>query len=118
MINPTESQEAKWLMEWARLHPICSKYLIKISNEGRRSPREGCRFRLEGLKAGVSDYFLAYPTSRHHGLWIELKRRSKSNVTEQQLWWLTAMQKHNYEAKICYGWEESRETILQYLSEK
>ena len=39
-----------------------------------------------GVKAGVSDLFLAYPNPNFHGLWIELKSEKGKKSPEQKHW--------------------------------
>ena len=111
-----EYQEGINLMQWALYHPIAKNHLIHIPNEGKRSWKEGKKKKQEGIKSGVSDYFLAYPSNNKHGLWIELKRRSKqAKLTENQAIWLVRMEKSGYATKVAYGWEEAKKFILEYL---
>lgn len=86
----------------------------------RQSPREGANFKREGVRAGVSDLFLSYPTKLHHGLYIEMKRRGKRKCTISKLqWeWIERVRSVGYRAAVCYGWEEARDVILEYLGEK
>lgn len=117
---PTESQEAKALLEWANLQPLAggkiSDYLVHIPNEGKRTFSFATKLKREGLKSGVSDYFLAYPVPPYGGLWIELKRRSnRAKATVAQAAWLALMEQVGYAAKICYGWEQARAAIEGYL---
>jgi hypothetical protein len=122
----TEQQEQIALMQWAALHPICKDYLIHIPNGGSRHPLEAKNLKRMGVKAGVSDLFLAYPQYHYdeegmhgqwrHGLWIELKSK-KGKVTNTQLYWLSQMQERNYIAEVAYGWEEARDIISRYLGE-
>lgn len=114
-IAPYEHEEQQALVEWAQLNPAIGPYLISIPNEGKRSPMMGKRMRKMGLTRGVSDLLLAIPTSLHHGLFIELKRREKWVVTAQQLDFQKRMRDVGYEATICYGWDEARNAILNYL---
>jgi hypothetical protein len=111
----SEHEEAKALIEWARLHPIASQYLIHNPNEGKRSWREGKKMKEEGLVRGVSDYLLAYPFNGNAGLWIELKRISKSHASEEQKHWIEKMRNVGYKAYFAYGWEHAKELIEDYL---
>jgi hypothetical protein len=69
----TEIQHHIGLMSWAKTQPILDEYLIHIPNGGYRHPLEALKLKKMGVKAGVSDLFLAYPNPNYHGLWIELK---------------------------------------------
>jgi len=68
-----EDTEAEALWQWAQTQPIPRDYLLHIPNGGKRNVREAARLKKQGVRAGVSDYLLAYPCGGYHGLWIELK---------------------------------------------
>lgn len=111
----TEDQEAIALINWAQLHPICKNFLIHIPNEGKRSFFSGKKLKRMGLKRGVSDFFLAYPSGKYHGLWIELKRLKLSKCTDEQIDWVKNMNTLDYKAQFAYGWERARDFIIDYL---
>lgn len=123
-IIPTERQEQKMLVKWVKQHSVIKKFLIKIGNEGKRTPAQGFHEKLMGLCVGASDLFLAYPNCSRTkaGLWIEVKRnmhyppsarKSKSWVAEEAF--IEDMKSVGFDGKFCYGWEEGRETIETYL---
>lgn len=116
--NLKESDEAAALMQWAAYHSIASEYLIAIPNGGTRNVREAKNLKRQGVKPGVSDYFLAYPYGAFHGLWIELKRPKpyRCVVSPQQLDWISKMQNRGYGAEICYGANEAIAVIKNYLT--
>jgi hypothetical protein len=124
----SEAQEQKALFAWAKYHPICKDYLIAIPNGGSRHATEARNLKMQGVKAGVSDIFLAYPKYRHvdgkgsfrteiisAGLWIELKRRGKHIITPLQRDWIAKMKALGYQARFCIGWEEAKKAIEEYL---
>lgn len=117
MVIPTEEQEHLALIQWVILHPICRKYLIHIPNGGSRNIIEAAKLKKMGVKAGVSDLFLAYPNGIYYGLWIELKRRKGGILTKGQRDWLYIMQAVGYSTVVAYGWEEAKEMITEYLNE-
>lgn len=119
----TERQEGRALWEWASLHPICRDYLFHIPNGGSRNKIEAHNLKLEGVRAGVSDYFLAYPKeiymdgifrTRSSGLWIELKT-TKGKPTKLQKEWLERMSRAGYCGYVAYGWEDAKQCIQEYL---
>jgi hypothetical protein len=112
----TEHQEHFALMNWIRTQPIIRDVIIHIANEGKRNPREGNKLKRMGLRAGVFDFFLPIPTNLYHGLWVELKRRKGSKISNEQLEWWHKMKSLNYGAYFAYGWEEAKDIILLYLS--
>jgi VRR-NUC domain-containing protein len=115
----SEAQEQMALIEWSKHHPICRDYLIAIPNGGSRHPREAANLKRQGVRAGVSDLFLAYPSLHlgFSGLWLELKRRSKGRISDEQVSWIDRMNAGGYFAIVAFGWEEARRMILNYLGE-
>lgn len=115
---PTESNEQQTLFEWARRMegrwPEL-KLLYHIPNEGKRSVRTGARMKAEGLRSGVPDICLPVARGGNHGLYIELKRRRNSRVTEEQLRWVERLAEQGYVAAICRGCDEAISLITRYL---
>ena len=130
---PTEAQEQKTIIEYFS-HSWIGQYLIHIPNGGSRSSAaEGANLKAMGVKAGVSDLFLAHPKGwldmgdecwvKYCGLWIELKRQIKAYssqamafkaATKPQLAWLEAMEKHGYRAEVAYGADHAIKVIEAY----
>ena len=111
----TEEQECIALNDWARYHPICKHYLVHIPNGGTRHLLEAMKLKRMGVRAGVSDYLLAYPTSKHKGLWIEMKSKN-GKLTEQQANWLKLMKDIGHDTLVAYSFEEARDYIVnEYL---
>ncbi len=129
---PLENAEAKMFKDWADYHPIVKLYLAPIPNGGSRNKLEALNMRRRGqTRAGVSDYFLAYPvdkqkwddklhglfTTHCNGLWIELKRRDKtiSKPTPEQREWLERMTDIGYATVVAYGADEAIKAVEEYL---
>ena len=105
------------LMCWARRHPICKDYLFHIPNERRCTPAQGAMLKLLGVKAGVSDLFLAWPGKGGTlGYWIELKAPG-GRLQGSQIAWLELMAKAGYQAAWFDNWEKAKDSILDYLGE-
>jgi hypothetical protein len=107
-------------MVWARLHKVeglgaVSDYLIAIPNGGRRGKIESAMLKAEGVKAGVSDLFLAVPTRHYPGLWIEMKIKP-NKPSHAQIDWLKSMALQGYAVAVAWSWEEARDTIINYLT--
>lgn len=115
---PTEQQEHLALMNWVKTQPQIRDVIIHIPNEGKREVRFGNKLKRMGMRAGVSDFFLPIPTSLHHGLWLELKRKKGSRESDEQKAWVHKMRALDYCAVFAYGWENARDLILMYLSAK
>lgn len=83
----------------------------------------------EGVRAGVADVFLPYPKYANlpqpsiycAGLYIELKlekRRKEKNggLSEAQIEFGKYAIDAGYQWYICYGWEEAKQRIEEYLN--
>jgi len=114
---PTEATESKKLWKWAQYHDIAKHYLFAIPNGGSRNIKEAAHMKQQGVKSGVSDYMLAYPTDIYHGLWIELKRanRALSRLTEEQANWLALCERVGYATVVAYGADSAIRAIEEYL---
>jgi len=63
-------------------------WLFAIPNGGSRDKVTGAKLKAEGVKAGVADLILAYPTGHTdrniHGWWIEVKHGKNKLTMSQQ----------------------------------
>lgn len=122
---PAEHQEQRWLVKWLSLHPQLKDFFCKNNNEGKRSAIQGRNLKLEGLRPGVSDLFIYFPTKTHHGLFLEVKRAMsyppsarKSDTWVAQEEFARIVRGVGYEAKTCFGWQNGVEIIEEYLKNK
>lgn len=115
---PTEAEEQRALFQWAALnekkYPVL-KLLHHIPNGGSRNLIEARHLKEQGVKAGVPDIFLPSPAGMYCGLFIELKRRQRGEVSAAQHEWLVELNRAGYKAVVCKGWEEASKVILEYL---
>lgn len=115
---PTESQEQVSLFAWADVAKSTTpelEWLFHVPNGGARHPVAAARLKLEGVKAGVPDLLLLVPRGGFHGLAVELKRRKGGYASAEQKKWLQALTAAGYKAVVCKGWEDARDTIMEYL---
>ena len=126
-----EDAEQRALIEWADIAPMPSglvldpsarvgDYLFAIPNGGYRNGREAARFKGQGVRAGVSDLFLAFPSpgaTIKHGLFIEMKapKGHGARVSKAQEVFISRVQDAGYEAIVCYGWDSARQAINKHL---
>lgn len=116
----TEAQHQEALFQWwSMVHrryglPECA--LIHVPNEGKRSVAAAVRLKRQGMRKGVSDILLCAHAGKWHGLWIELKRMG-GRPTDEQLDFIEAMRECDYDGAVCYGWEEARDVIMDYLGQ-
>lgn len=110
-----------------------------IANGGARGDNKksamirGAQLKATGVKAGVADTFLPYPVFRgydhnaeptyYHGLYIEMKVRSKKpkregskgGMSDEQIEFRDWALANSYGFATCYGWEEARDIIKSYV---
>ncbi len=118
---PTEHAEQCQLMTWCRLnawkYPEL-KRLFAVPNGGLRNKVVAAQLQQEGVRPGVPDLCLPVPVGSYHGLYIEMKRRKGGTVTDNQKDWLEYLGGVGYATAVCRGWEEAKETLLEYIGEK
>ena len=117
-VEPLEAQEQRALFEWARLQS--GKYpelalMYHIPNGGRRNAKEAAMLKAEGVKPGVPDICLPVSRSIYHGLYIELKRKRGGKTSDAQKEWINGLKAQGYAALVCRGWEDAKDSIIEYL---
>ena len=119
--TPTEHEEQVALIGWwnmyAKARHMPSLLLMAIPNGGRRTTVTGARLHAEGVRAGIPDLVLALARGEWHGLWLEMKRRKGGFLSDPQREALLALKLEGYYTAVCYGWDEAREAILDYLED-
>lgn len=118
--NVSESVEQICLFRWASFASSTIPELnlmFHIPNGGYRNITTAKRLKAEGVKAGVPDICLPVPAGEYNGLFIELKV-GKNKPTPNQNKWICALQQQGYFVAICYGWEQAKEAIEDYLAIK
>ena len=105
-------------LEW--LHAIPNGAMFGDSAKSR-AIRAG-KMKAEGLRPGVADIFLPYPSNMLCGLYIEMKRQDKKpkrsgkgGLSDQQIAFAEYCRKNNYGWNVCYGAFEAIEIIKKYL---
>jgi rhodanese-related sulfurtransferase len=111
------------LFQWVRLKektdPRYSS-IIAIPNGGKRSKATAARMKAAGVKAGVSDIFVAVAMGGYHGMWLEMKKplvkgEAKPKTSPEQKAWIVSQLENDYMCGVCYGWEEARDAIISYM---
>ena len=122
MVNviPTEHQEQVALFEWAAFQQGFwpeLRLMYAIPNGGKRDIRTAAMLKAEGVKPGVPDIFLPVARGELHGLYIELKRRKGGSISKAQEAWIRALTSQGYMCAVCHGWDQARQTIMDYLNQ-
>lgn len=77
--------------------------------------RQMSRLKSEGLLPGVPDILIAEPRSKYHGLFLEMKT-PRGKLSENQEWFIAQADQRNYYTAVCYGFEDARDLVKEYLS--
>ena len=111
----SEHNEQVAVVKWFRL--CYPKYIIfAIPNGGARHIVTAVKLKAEGVLAGVPDLFLMAAKGEWHGMFIEMKAKSGS-VSDKQKEFMEAANAMNYKTVVCYGFDEAKEAITNYLQE-
>ena len=106
------------LMHWwafeAKLHALDERLLFAIPNGGFRHPVVAAKLKAEGVRPGVSDYFLAVPNKTYNGLFLELKAE-KGRVSPLQKAFAEAVTRTGYLHVVARGMDEATKAIDSYL---
>jgi VRR-NUC domain len=114
----SEHHEQACLMEWATLAASTLPQLhnlFAVPNGGHRHITVAMRMKAEGVKPGVPDLFLAWPSNGSPGLFIEMKNRVGGIVSKAQKEWRDRLTMCGYCVQVCKGWEEAKDAIVSYL---
>ena len=113
----SEHQEQVMLITWFRLqYPKFKLHLWAIPNGGSRHIVTAVNLKAEGVLAGVSDLFLMIPKGEWHGMFIEMKAKN-GNVSDKQKEFMAAANSMNYKTIVCYGFDDAKTSIINYLQE-
>ena len=118
MTKISEHTEQVAIFNWAKLNMAtypALENLFAIPNGGQRSGRTGAMLKAEGVKSGISDLCLAYPSNGYHGLFIELKRRDGGKVSPAQADWIKRLNQAGYLAIVAFGAKQAVQIIKDYL---
>lgn len=94
------------------------KWLFAVPNGFYGDSGQKGKMKAEGLRKGVPDVVLPFPMNRfYHAAFIEMKV-GKNKPDEDQIAWLDYLTSAGYYCKVCYSWEEARDTLIAYLEGK
>ena len=116
-IPPKEDEEQREFAQWCDAKGLLWAH---IPNERKASVAVLGELTRQGLKKGFPDNFIAEPNKKYHGLFIELKRAKKrlSKISAEQKAWIKDLSEKGYKAVVCYGAEEAKRVVLEYLGGK
>jgi hypothetical protein len=123
---PTEHEIQSCFFDWVGLQSHeALKYLTFAVPNGSYKSRAACaKFQREGLKPGVSDVIVLYPSGRGgghpntkecwHGLVIEFKRPN-GKLSEHQRTFLLAAGRNGFATLVAYDAMEAIAAVKSYL---
>lgn len=113
------------LCDYIRLqYPRYFPYIIKITNEGKRSRLGNWLMAKMGMHVGASDIFIALPLWGFHGLFIEVKppkykvTPSKKKHHDEQMAFILKMRDKGYVAEMGIGLKECISIVDTYFKYK
>jgi hypothetical protein len=116
MKNSEHIEQVK-LFTWAKLQSnkhVPLTMMFAIPNGGQRNIVTATKLKAEGVKSGVPDIMLAYPSKHAHGLFIEMKS-VKGSLSENQREWISTLSSNGYQCNVCYSFDEAKKIICDYL---
>ena len=113
------------------LYPEYRGLYFSVPNGAHTKKTEAAILKAEGLTAGVADTFLAVPSGRWHGLFIEYKKealeydektgklhKSKTYQEKEQKEWQKLVEAQGYRYEIVRNFEEFNDLIKEYLKDE
>ena len=77
--------------------------------------RMAAKMKREGLRKGVPDLFLAYPSNKYHGMFIEFKKDASQKLKPEQAEWIKKLSAVKYVCAIVYTLDDAIQVTLRYL---
>lgn len=117
MPPPLEHDIQTAFIHWVRLAEKMDwrlQLLFAVPNAAKRNPVVAARMKREGLRAGVPDTMLPYPSGPFIGLAIEFKRPGKT-TSESQDEYIPLLVKAGWLVAICTDAEAAIRTVQDYL---
>lgn len=109
---PTEDEEQMTLVQWMSYNNIPH---FHIPNGTNKTFWQAKRFKKLGLKSGIPDLMIPVAKGKFHGLFVEMKRKKKYNISPTQQYWLDKLNEYGYLAVACAGFMEAKKVIWDYL---
>ena len=95
------------------------RLLMAIPNGGHRHPNVARKLKAEGVRSGVSDYFLAVARNGKMGLFLELKAGgpgiTKGRLSPEQIEFGELVRQNGYGFQVAYGTDQAIKAIEDYL---
>lgn len=112
-----ESELQRLCVKWYDLqYPQYKLLLWATPNGARRSAIQANIAKLEGMRSGIADLFLAKTTKSSHGLFIEMKY-GKGKQSETQIAFQIAVESQGYTYKVIRDFDSFKTLVSDYIFE-
>ena len=110
-----ESKLQQSAVKWFKYtYPKYQRFLVAVSNEGQRTPKNGARMKAQGMIAGISDLILFDPESVQMPIFLECKTQ-KGRQSQSQKEFEAEYTEAGYKYYIFRSFDEFREIVNNYL---
>ena len=119
----SEHDDQAMIVEWLKRTGLWDRYGIFAPPNGIPLPGSAkSRARIinymkrEGMRPGVADMVFPIARGGYHGMYLELKRKSGGNLSDEQRNFIAIVERAGYFTAVPSGFEEAMEIIETYLS--
>jgi len=121
-INDYEHQEQVAFFEhiekkFLKKHPFLDKLLFAVPNGGGRTKAQGGKLKAEGVRSGVSDIVLLYPSREFHYLTIEMKFGTNKQ-SKEQVHFENRVDAAGGLYQVCYSCVDALKVLSWYLKQE
>ncbi len=114
----TETSIQSSFIEWLNLqYPKIGQITFSIPNGAPRSITYAHKLLREGMKAGVPDIMVAYPSEPYHGLFVEFKSPT-GTLSEKQKTMIDLFSKQGYKVYVCNDLDKGISEFKKYIKGK
>jgi len=98
-------------------YPQYAHLLVHVANESMMPVQGRVKAKKKGLKSGFPDLMLLVRNSKYSGLMLELKRKDKSKckISKSQKEYNIELESEGFCTVFCYGYDEAKKCLKEYL---
>jgi hypothetical protein len=111
----TEFDQQKAFVRLCRFYPKLRGHVLHIPNGGSRNIIEAKNLKLMGVMKGAWDIFVAIPSNKYGGMWIEFKSET-GRLSKEQIEFEERM-KDKYKCQVARTWQEAFKSVEDYLGD-
>lgn len=100
-----------------KFFPEVWEVTFSTGNGLQSNPKTVNVYKSAGLKPGVPDLIILYPSRFYHGCLLEVKRLHGGKTTAVQIEMCERFRMQHYFTAICHGFPNAAKALLRYLYE-